>query len=97
MKKFGSVVTEDMVEQFNKTKLNSQTMFINDTDIHQDDCSDIQSVLSYFEGSSDPPSLFFRKYTWILYVYFGMCIHGAIMNLFMVMYYWCHKGYHTLR
>ena len=66
-------------------------MFVNDTNVHQDVGSNIQSILSYFEGSSEPPSLFFRKYTWILYVYLGMCIHGAIMNLFMVMYDLCHK------
>ena len=91
MKKSGSVVTEDMVEQFNKTEINSQMTFYNDTDIYRNARSDIESVLSYFEGSSDPPSLFFRKYTWILYVYLGMCIHGAIMNLFMVMYYMFHE------
>ena len=51
-----------------------------------DDIDDIhlENVLSSFEGSDEPPNNFFKHHTWILYLYFGIYIHGFVMNIFLV-------------
>ena len=44
----------------------------------------VQVILAYFQGSGNPPNLFFQDHTWILYIYVLICVHGFIMNTFLV-------------
>ena len=44
----------------------------------------LQVILSHFQGSGNPPNIFFRDHTWILYIYILICLHGFIMNSFLV-------------
>ena len=44
----------------------------------------LQLILAHFRGSENPPNLFFQDYTWILYIYALICVHGFIMNTFLV-------------
>ena len=41
-------------------------------------------MLSYFKGSNDPPNIFYKHHIWILYIYLAICIHGLLMNIFLV-------------
>ena len=43
-----------------------------------------ENILNYFQWKEEPPSDFFKQNTWILYGYFGICIHGFVMNAFLV-------------
>ena len=43
-----------------------------------------ESIFDYFQWKGEPPSDFFKNHTWILYGYFGICVHGFIMNGFLV-------------
>ena len=52
-----------------------------ETDLDDDD---IQAILTYFQGSENPPNLFFKEHTWILYIYVFICFHGFVMNTFLV-------------
>ena len=65
----------------------STMMYNNNYTKGEEDIDDIhlQNVLSYFKGLNEPPSDFFKHQTWILYVYLGICVHGFIMNAFLVM------------
>ena len=49
-----------------------------------DDHDNIQAILTYFQGSGNPPNLFFKDHTWILYIYGLICLHGFVMNTFLV-------------
>ena len=44
----------------------------------------VQVMLAHFRGSGNPPNLFFQDHTWILYIYALICVHGFIMNTFLV-------------
>ena len=44
----------------------------------------LQAIIIHFQGSGNPPNLFFQDYTWILYIYVLICVHGFIMNTFLV-------------
>ena len=44
----------------------------------------LQVILAHFRGSGNPPNLFFQYHTWILYIYVLICVHGFIMNTFLV-------------
>ena len=44
----------------------------------------LQAILAHFRGSGNPPNLFFQSHTWILYIYALICVHGLIMNTFLV-------------
>ena len=44
----------------------------------------LQVILAHFRGSGNPPNLFFQDHTWILYIYALICVHGLIMNTFLV-------------
>ena len=48
------------------------------------DDDNIQEILTYFQGSGTPPNLFFKDHTWILYIYVLICLHGFVMNTFLV-------------
>ena len=44
----------------------------------------LSNVFTYFEGSNEPPSEFFKLHTWILYLHLGVCVHGFFVNTFLV-------------
>ena len=46
--------------------------------------NNVENMLSYFKGSNDPPNIFYKHHIWILYIYLAICIHGLLMNLFLV-------------
>ena len=49
-----------------------------------DSMDDFDILLRYFRAQDDPPSRFLKEHIWILYWYFGICVHGFIMHLFLV-------------
>ena len=57
-----------------------------DADITSSDTieNNVENMLSYFKGSNDPPNIFYKHHIWILYIYLAICIHGLLMNLFLV-------------
>ena len=57
-----------------------------DADITSSDTKEnnVENMLSYFKGSNDPPNIFYKHHIWILYIYLAICIHGLLMNLFLV-------------
>ena len=57
-----------------------------DADITSNDTieKNVENMLSYFKGSNDPPNIFYKHHIWILYIYLAICIHGLLMNLFLV-------------
>ena len=44
----------------------------------------LRAVLSFFALSDGAPNNFSNRYPWVLYFYFGICIHGFILNAFLV-------------
>ena len=44
----------------------------------------MNEILKYFEWKDEPPSSLFKQHTWILYGYLAICVHGFIMNGFLV-------------
>ena len=44
----------------------------------------MNEILKYFEWKDEPPSSLFKQHTWILYGYLAICVHGLIMNGFLV-------------
>ena len=44
----------------------------------------LRAVLSFFSLSDSAPNNFSNRYPWILHFYFGLCIHGLILNAFLV-------------
>ena len=46
--------------------------------------NNVENMLSYFKGSNDPPNIFYKHHIWILYIYLAICIHGLLMNIFLV-------------
>ena len=48
------------------------------------DDNHLRAVLSFFALSDGAPNNFSNRYPWILYFYFGICIHGFILNAFLV-------------
>ena len=44
----------------------------------------MNEILKYFEWKDEPPSSLFKQNTWILYGYLAICVHGFIMNGFLV-------------
>ena len=59
---------------------------INESLIASADMEDIhlRAVLSFFALSDGAPNNFSNRYPWILHFYFGICIHGFILNAFLV-------------
>ena len=57
-----------------------------DADITSSDTieNNVENMLSYFKGSNDPPNIFYKHHIWILYIYLAICIHGLLMNIFLV-------------
>ena len=57
-----------------------------DADITSNDTieKNVENMLSYFKGSNDPPNIFYKHHIWILYIYLAICIHGLLMNIFLV-------------
>ena len=58
----------------------------NESLIASEDMDDIhlRAVLSFFALSDGAPNNFSNRYPWILHFYFGICIHGFILNAFLV-------------
>lgn len=44
----------------------------------------LNATLHYFEWKDEPPSNLFKHHSWILYGYLIICVHGFIMNGFLV-------------
>ena len=44
----------------------------------------MNEIFKYFEWKDEPPSSLFKQHTWILYGYLAICVHGFIMNGFLV-------------
>ena len=66
----------------NKTEINISSLLVNQsTSI---DIRRLDSVLEYFNGFDKPSSDFFKAHLWILYLHIGICVHGFIMNTFLV-------------
>ena len=61
--------------------MNSEHEIMSVEEIH------MREILAYFEGLDEPPSDFFKFHTWILYLHLGMCVHGFIMNTFLVRFF----------
>ena len=66
--------------KMNNSMNNQEDETMNTEDIH------MREVLTYFEGLDEPPSDFFKFHTWILYIHLGICVHGFIMNTFLVQF-----------
>ena len=58
--------------------MNSENDIMNTEENH------MRGILAYFEGLDEPPSDFFKIHGWILYLHLGICVHGFIMNSFLV-------------
>ena len=68
--------------QKNKTGMNQSSLLVNQS--KSIDISRLDSVLEYFSGFDKPRSDFFKAHSWILYAHIGICVHGFIMNTFLV-------------
>ena len=51
---------------------------------NDDEESLLNTTLHYFDWKDEPPSNLFKHHTWILYFYLIICVHGFIMNGFLV-------------
>ena len=67
----------------NKTTMNQSSLLVNQSKAIID-ISRLDSVLEYFSGLDKPRSDFFKAHSLILYVHIGICVHGFIMNTFLV-------------
>ena len=65
-----------------ETEMNQSSLLVNQS--KSIDISRLDSVLEYFSGFDLPRSDFFKVHSWILYVHIGICVHGFIMNTFLV-------------
>ena len=66
----------------NKSEMNQSSLLVNQS--KSIDISRLDSVLEYFGGFDEPRSDFFKAHSWILYIHIGICMHGFIMNTFLV-------------